>query len=179
MSPEDERIHMLFKTTAKLGLRNSEAVSLQRKHIDLENQVVEINDSKNGKDRKVGIPDDFLEELRIYTQQLSSQDWLFPSKRSDSHLTPRAFQKKVREHSLEAGLYPTGITEEDVKKLPYENRIMPHTLRHSYATIRLNNGQKMPKVSKLLGHNSIETTVNQYHHMKTNDLKEAANEVKI
>lgn len=56
---------------------------------------------------------------------------------------------------------------------------MPHSLRHSYATIRLNKGQKMPKVSKLLGHESIETTVDQYHHMKTDDLKEAANEVEI
>lgn len=179
MNPEDERIHMLFKTTAKLGLRNSETVSLQKKNLDLENQTIEVNNSKNDKSRTVPIPKSFLEELQIYTQNLSPQDWLFPSKRSDSHLTPRAFQKKVRKHSLEAGLYPTGIMEEDIKEMPYEERIMPHSLRHSYATIRLNEGQEMSKVKRLLGHESIQTTVDQYHHMKTDDLKQTVNEVKI
>lgn len=179
MSPEDERIHMLFKTTAKLGLRNSEAVTLQKKNLDLKNQTVKVNNSKNNKSRTVPIPNSFLEELQIYTQDLSPTDYLFPSKRSDSHLTPRAFQKKVRKHSLKAGLYPTGVTEEDVKEMPYEERIMPHSLRHSYATIRLNEGQEMSKVKRLLGHESIQTTVDQYHHMKTDDLKDAVNEIKI
>ncbi|MBC5793435.1 MAG: tyrosine-type recombinase/integrase [Nanohaloarchaea archaeon] len=179
MNPEDERIHMLFKTTAKLGLRNSEAVTLQKKNLDLENQTVEVKNSKNDKSRTVPIPDNLLEELRIYTQQLSPQEYLFPSKRSDSHLTPRAFQKKVRKHSLEAGLYPTGITEEDVKEMPYEERIMPHSLRHSYATIRLNEGQEMSKVKRLLGHESIQTTVDQYYHLKIDDLKDAVNEIEI
>jgi integrase/recombinase XerD len=57
--------------------------------------------------------------------------------------------------------------------MPYEERIVPHSLRHSYATRLLKKGIAMPKVSRLLGHASIQVTVDVYGHLKMKELKEA------
>jgi integrase/recombinase XerD len=173
MVADSERDYMLLKITAKHGLRNSEAVSLQKKDIELKESRVNISESKNDKDRYVPIPGDFIEELRIFVSDFSQEDYLFPSKRSPTHLTTRAFQQKMREYSLKAGLYPSGTTEEDVSQMPYSERVMPHTLRHTYATQLLKAGVEMPKVSRLLGHDSIKTTVDTYGNLIIEDLREA------
>ena len=41
-------------------------------------------------------------------------------------------------------------------------KITPHSLRHQYATILLENGVELVKISALLGHSSINTTYEYY-----------------
>jgi integrase/recombinase XerD len=176
---ENDRDYILMKVTAKHGLRNSEAISLQPKHIQIKHKFIDIRESKKGKDRLIPIPDNFIGELEVYLNHFDDGDYLFPSKRSDSHLTPRAFQKKVRKYSVEAGLYPDGVSQDQVGNLPYQDRIVPHTLRHTYATRLLKQGVPMAEVQKLLGHESIEVTVDVYHHMDLEQAREAINTVLI
>jgi integrase len=42
--------------------------------------------------------------------------------------------------------------------------ITPHTLRHTYATLRLAKGDNIVDVSKQLGHKNIQITLNTYTH---------------
>lgn len=172
---EDPRDYMLIATTLKHGLRNSEAVSLQRKHTDLEESVIKVIEGKNNKDRLVPIPSDFQDELKYYFDEQNinePEDYLFPSYRSDSHLTPRAFEMKMRYYAIKGGLYPDNITYDNVaRKIPYEERIVPHSLRHTYATRMLRAGEPMAKVSRLLGHEGVEVTVDVYGHMDIEDLR--------
>jgi len=47
----------------------------------------------------------------------------------------------------------------------------PHKLRHTFATERIKEGVSLPTVSRLLGHRSIQTTVDIYHHLTDQDLR--------
>lgn len=49
----------------------------------------------------------------------------------------------------------------------------PHLLRHTHATLLLQNGMDAAYVQKRLGHASVQTTINTYVHLTDADLKQA------
>ena len=180
ISAESDRDLMLIKTTLYHGLRNSEAVKLQRKHIDLEKNQIKIMDGKGNKDRIVPTPSKLQNDLEFYTKDMSYNDYLFPSKRRNKHLTPRAFEMKIRKYALKSNLYPQGITADNLtQEIPYAERIVPHSLRHTYATRLLRAGEPMAKVSRLLGHESVKTTVDIYGHLNIEDLRQTAEKISV
>lgn len=52
-------------------------------------------------------------------------------------------------------------------------------VRHTHATELIQQGWDMALVQKRLGHLSIQTTVNIYTHLSSQDIKDALNKYKI
>lgn len=52
-------------------------------------------------------------------------------------------------------------------------KVTPHMLRHTHATELIQQGWDMALVQKRLGHISIQTTINIYTHLSSQDLKNA------
>lgn len=71
-------------------------------------------------------------------------------------------------------LYPYKALEKASKAIGLDEAVNPHLLRHSWATILLDEGLPVRAVQKLLGHASIQTTQRYLHSIASAEQLEAA-----
>lgn len=126
------------------GLRISEAVSLKISDIDSARMVLHIQRGKGGDARYAMMSPRLLKILRAYYRMVRpAGEWLFPAWHPDKHVTSAAVQQASRDAVRQAG---------------FVKHVSPHTLRHSFATHLLENGEDIRVIQALLGHRRIETT---------------------
>lgn len=145
------------------GLRISEAVHLTVGDIDGKRHLLRVKNGKGGKDRYVHLTDRPLELLRDYCRRQGiSTEFLFPYK--NRHISADTLERAFKE-----ALHSSTVTKPAT----------PHTLRHSFATHLLENGEDIRVIKDLLGHNCIKTTAiyTQVTDKITNRLHVNLNEV--
>ncbi len=130
------------------GLRVSELIGLKLNDIQPDIGCLTAM-GKRSKQRLVPLGEAALDELRRYLQfgrpslgKEPSATFLFLN-RSGQGLTRQGFWKIIKRRAREAGI---------------SKNIMPHTLRHSFATHLLENGADLRSVQTMLGHADISTT---------------------
>jgi len=139
------------------GMRISEVCSLSVCDIDSTNKRIKIVQGKGGKDRYTLLPDQLLPHLRtFYLQEGKPQHHLFVSKQTKTAMHVRSMQLVVNSAMQKAGFE--------------RGRYTAHTLRHSFATHMLNNGNNIHVIKTLLGHSKIETTMVYLHLQKHTQL---------
>jgi site-specific recombinase XerD len=126
------------------GLRVTEAVSLSVCDIDSSRMLIRVVQGKGRKDRYVMLSARLLEVLRTWYRAARPAGWLFPSWRTDRHLTAESLQTACRDACRACGI---------------QKRITAHTLRHSFATHLLEDGHDIRVIQALLGHSRIDTTM--------------------
>jgi len=108
------------------GLRIGEAVSLQIADIDSSRMLIRVQQGKGGKDRYTMLSPRLLAVLRAYFRATKPKNiWLFPSWKQHRHLSIASLSLACREACQRSGI---------------GKRITAHTLRHSFATLLLENG---------------------------------------
>ena len=141
------------------GMREGELLALSPADIDLDNKTISINRTYQrieGKDvftspktrkskRKIPIPDFLCQELSDYIQSRYMLD-------ADERLFP--VTKSYLSHEMIRGCKNT-----DVKKI----RI--HDIRHSHASLLINQGCDALMLADRLGHEKVSTTLNTYSHL--------------
>jgi integrase/recombinase XerD len=145
------------------GLRLSEGARLKVKDIDAGRNLLWVRDGKGMKDRCVPLPKRPLELLLGHYRLFGMRsEYLFPS--GDSHINICTIQTAFR----------VAVRRSNIGK-----PATVHTLRHSYATHLLENGEDISSLKEILGHTSI-TTTNIYTHvteMLTGRLGKSLNEL--
>lgn len=147
-TPRTLRDRALVELLYGAGLRVSEAVSLDRQSVDLENRVVRCI-GKGGKERIVPIGREAAEALRRYLARgrphldRRHRPELFLNAKGGPLTRAGAFLI-LRRLAAKAGLEP--------------ERIHPHLLRHSFATHLLEGGADLRSVQEMLGHADLSTT---------------------
>ncbi len=152
LSPDEVRIilkeinHPVYRMALTIiyacGLRISEAVRLTVCDVDGKRHLLRVNKGKGGKDRYIHLAERPLELLRDYCRQQGIRSgFLFPYKKR--HITADNLERAFKEALRVSG----------VNKLA-----TPHTLRHSFATHLLENGEDIRVIKDLLGHSCIKTT---------------------
>lgn len=154
------------------GLRRSELLALRWRHVDLEKQILSVLEgygvhgfapTKTVKSRRVigfgGNMADLLRRHRARTQELDPNGLLFDAggaKPIGKPYDPSNFSKRVSSLLRQEG-FPANTTL--------------HSLRHSYATVLLEQGADLFKVSTRLGHTTTQTTTGIYAHALPDSLQ--------
>ncbi|MBI3645425.1 MAG: site-specific integrase [Acidobacteriales bacterium] len=126
------------------GLRIQEAVQLQPAHIESQRMLIRVEQGKGAKDRYLPLSPRLLAMVREYWRRQQPQGpWLFPGIKPHRHISASTIQEMCREATHLAGI---------------GKRVTAHTLRRSFATHLLENGEDIRVIQVLLGHKRIETT---------------------
>lgn len=140
--------HTLLCTVYACGLRVSEVVSLQVKHIDSDRNTLRIEQGKGAKDRHVILTPGLLQRLRHYWQQYRPDPWLFYGATKDQPLGITSAQKAFTSAKRRAGVNKDGGI---------------HSLRHAWATHQLEAGVPVNQLQTLLGHKDLHSTMRYVH----------------
>jgi len=146
----------VLATTYGAGLRVSEVVRLQLRHLDAERMSLRVEQGKGAKDRDALLSPRLLEELRAYWRQYRPIDWLFPARDGQRPMDASTAQKFYYAAKLKAGITKRGGI---------------HALRHAFATHLLEAGTDLPTIQRLLGHGDIRTTMRYLHLARRTVLK--------
>ena len=160
-SPTDLRDRALLELMYACGLRASEAIGLEVADVDLDDLVLRAR-GKGSRERLVPVGHSAADAVRRYLAHGRSQlvgarleTKLFVNFRGGP-LTRQGLYKIVRRHATSAGL---------------EDRMSPHTLRHTFATHLLAGGCDLRSVQEMLGHADVATT-QLYTHLSSERLKD-------
>ena len=174
------------------GLRSLEVVRLRIHDIDFENNQIFVRVAKGGKDRTTIFPDTLHQPIRDHIEivkKLHDKDlsegfgevylptalsrkyskaniafgwqYLFPAKVRSTD--PRS--GRVRRHHLDKSAIQKAVSSARTRA-KITKRVSPHTLRHSFATHLLENGENIRVLQVLLGHNDVKTTEIYTHVMQ-------------
>ena len=139
------------------GLRISELAEIKVRNLDLNKKILKIS-GKGDKERIVIIGQIASESIKNYLRVSKNSDniYLYPSSnKMNSHISVSYVYKMVKK-------YLTMITNDE--------KMSPHSLRHSFATHLLDNGADLMSVKELLGHNDLSST-QIYTHISTDKIK--------
>jgi site-specific recombinase XerD len=152
--------HRVALTTIySCGLRLGEALKLTVGDIDSGRMFLHIRGGKGNKDRYVPLPDRTLELLRQLWRTHRHPRLLFPAK-GHSGLGASTATLPMCRSTLQGG-FRLALRASGVKKAAHI-----HTLRHSYATHLLEQGENLRQLQVNLGHSSPTATV-VYTHLTT------------
>lgn len=179
-SPDGPLLTLLLFT----GIRKSEARRLQRSAIvldpvDDEGRIrsghLVVYKGKGNKDRVVpfsGRAAAAVSELDLL-ERLNPTDYLWPTKPGGGNVISR--ERPVSDTTFQrwwAGdPKPMANPQKGVLQragIPYRKL---HTTRHTYATRLIRRGARIENVQKLMGHSSIQTTIDEYGHLTVEDAR--------
>ncbi len=157
-----QRDRALLELMYACGLRASEAVGLTLADLDLEEGMLCAR-GKGAKERVVPVGRQALSALHVY----------FRSARPEllgSGVQQRVFLNRRGTPLTRQGLYK--IVQGHARRVGLEERMSPHTLRHSFATHLLAGGCDLRSLQEMLGHADLATT-QVYTHLSAERLKDA------
>ena len=150
----DRSILEIFYST---GIRISELVEIKIKNINVEKRIMKIK-GKGNKERIVILGNNAIESLNNYLDIMKDgNNFLYPSinMRNNTHISINYVYKMVKKY---------------LSYISKDEKLSPHSLRHSFATHLLNSGADLMSVKELLGHEDLSST-QIYTHISIDKMK--------
>ena len=164
-------VYELYYLDLATGLRRGELLGLKWTDIDFDRGVLKIQRAisrQNGRVeeaplktknayRTLPLSADAIDVLKAQKNKVGSSEWVFPSP-TGGPMSPDSVL-----HMLQRVLKRAGLP-----------RIRFHDLRHTFATMALQNGVDVKTLSSMLGHYSAGFTLDTYAHVTTDAQLKAA-----
>ena len=149
----------IFEVLLCTGCRCNELVNIKLDDINLKEKEIKVL-GKGNKERIVYLGSYAIESIEKY---LSIRNEILGKKDNNylfiNHLGNKLTTRGIRD-----------IIDKILLKSSNNMKITPHTFRHSFATMLLNEGCDLKSVQELLGHVSLSTT-SIYTHVSNEELK--------
>jgi len=157
---EGKRDKAMLELLYASGMRVSELVALNLDDVNTGDGFVRCF-GKGRKERLIPIYEragqcirNYIDDTRPKLAHNKTENALFLNPRGE-RLTRQGFWQKLKDYARSANL---------------DNKVSPHTLRHSFATHMLSGGANLRSVQELLGHANISTT-QVYTHLTSEHIK--------
>ncbi len=156
------RDRAILETLYAAGVRVSELVGINIADLELSERWIKIR-GKGGKERLAPLGQEALQAIQNYLNRGrpylaaasdTTTDALFLNK-SGTRLSVRSIRNIINKY---------------VDQIALNQKVSPHTLRHSFATHMLNGGADLRAVQELLGHVKLSTT-QIYTHLTKDRIK--------
>lgn len=177
------RCYIAFVMALLTGMRQGEIMGLRWKDIDFENQIIYVRQTltqtarikegakNNASIRNVHIPFKLIEELKLHQKRIIEEKKYYQRDYYDHDLIictrdgrpmiPRNLRKEFYHLAEKLGL----------------PKIRFHDLRHTHATMLIQQNVNVKLISERLGHTDIQTTLNTYSHVLPNMQREVADKL--
>jgi len=120
--------------------------------------LIRVENGKGGKDRYTLLSTNILKDLRLYYTQWNPKEYLFEGQNGGKY----------------SGKSVLNIVKRAAQRAKIRKNVVPHMLRHSFATHLLEDGVSLRQIQILLGHSSSVTT-EIYTHVANTSMKSIKN----
>lgn len=148
-----------------MGLRLSELIELNTSDINFDDGTINVT-RKGNHERILPVSDNVMIAIKRYLKErkdILPSSPLFLSKRN-KRINSGSVWHLVRKYLKQAQI------EKD--------KLSPHTLRHTFATTLLKQGENILTIKELLSHRNLRTT-ERYLHIHDDDLKAAVSKIDL
>ena len=165
-TPTGLRNRAMMEVLYSTAIRRAELLDLELYDVDFERELIFIREGKGRRDRIIPIGQRALGWIGKY---LSSARENMVKDSMNQHLFVTYFGNPIRPTTL------TKIMREYIKSCGLRKNGSVHIMRHTTATLMLDNGADIRHIQQLLGHSSL-TNTQIYTHVSVKKLKEVHNQ---
>lgn len=167
----------LFIFAFNTGMRLGEMLALTWKDIDTENDTVSVNknltivndyDNPNKKSKTIINTTKTESGNRVIPLSKKALEAVKSQRKNNKGSSPFVFYSKAGTPLMKRNIYRA--FKELLRRADIKSNVTVHSMRHSFATRLLEKGADIKTVSELLGHKSIQITLDTYSHVSM-DLK--------
>ncbi|GHU12779.1 integrase [Alphaproteobacteria bacterium] len=161
LSKASKQVHDMALLSLHCGLRAGEIFSLAWNDVDFEHGILSIKDTKSGRNRSAIMTKDIRKILEENKEKSETNGLVFIST-TGAKITEisNSFARAVNTLGFNNGV------DDDRQKVVF------HTLRHTYASWLVMSGVDLYTVQRLMGHSTISMT-ERYSHLAPDHLKKA------
>ena len=150
-----------FQLLLATGCRKNEILQLRHSDVNMEQRLITIPSPKSGRARHV-VMNEQARAVLLGRQPAPNNPYVFPGKVQGKPI----FNPK---RAWLAVLKEAGIDHKTTTL---------HTLRHTFASILVNEGVSLQAVSELLGHHGTDITI-RYAHLSASKLRQSSDQLSV
>ncbi|MEF3698235.1 tyrosine-type recombinase/integrase [Desulfolutivibrio sp.] len=151
-------LHDIALLCLHCGLRAGEIFNLTWGDVDFKRELLTLRDTKNGKTRPAFMTSR-VREILTQKSKYAESDLVFPGRGG----VKRTYVSNAFERAVQHLGFNEGITD-------HRQKVVFHTLRHTFASWLVEQGTDLYSVKELMGHSTLSMT-ERYSHLAPDSLR--------